>query len=87
MCLGVPGRVVDVSGVELDRRGRVDFVGTVREVSLACVPEAAPGDWVLVHVGFAIATLDEAEALETLGYLSRIGELIDAPLGERGDGA
>ncbi len=81
MCLGVPGRIVDVEGEEFDRRGRVDFVGVVRDVSLACVPEAGPGDWVLVHVGFAIATLDEAEALETLGYLSRIGELIDASPG------
>ena len=81
MCLGVPGRIVDVSGEDLDRRGRVDFAGVLRDVSLACVPEAGPGAWVLVHVGFAIATLDEAEALETLGYLSRIGELIDASPG------
>jgi hydrogenase expression/formation protein HypC len=54
--------------------GRVSFGGAVREVCLAYVPEARPGDWVIVHVGFALNVLDPAEAAETLEILRRIGE-------------
>ena len=76
MCLAVPGRILSVAGDDpLLREGRVDFAGIVRQVSLACVPEAAPGDWVLVHAGFAITVLDEAAAARTLAYL-------DAPAAE-----
>lgn len=58
--------------------GRVDFNGLNREVCLAYVPEARVGDWVVVHVGFAISTLDEAEAERTLRLLDELGELNDA---------
>ncbi|GMV27421.1 MAG: hydrogenase assembly protein HypC [Phycisphaerae bacterium] len=74
MCLGIPGRVIEVRGDDLFRAGIVDFGGVSREVCLACVPEAAVGDYVLVHVGFAISRIDEHEAAETLRALREAGE-------------
>ena len=64
MCLGVPGKITAVSETddEVLRMGTVDFGGVTREVCLAYVPEAVPGDYVIVHVGFAITQLDEDEA-------------------------
>lgn len=61
MCLGVPGQVVERSRDE-SGRGKVDFGGVRRSVSLLCVPEAQIGDYVMVHAGFAISCIDEAEA-------------------------
>jgi hydrogenase expression/formation protein HypC len=73
MCLAVPGRIESIEGTDpLERRGRVDFGGVRREVQLTFLPEAEPGDWVLVHVGFAISRIDEAEADRLLGDLSAI---------------
>ncbi|MDJ0786496.1 MAG: HypC/HybG/HupF family hydrogenase formation chaperone [Myxococcota bacterium] len=73
MCLAVPGRVESVEGSDpLERRGSVDFGGVRREVQLAFVPEAERGDWVLVHVGFAIARIDEDEAERMLDELERM---------------
>lgn len=75
MCLAIPGQLLDIRGEgPLQRTGRVSFGGIVKDVSLAYVPEARPGDYVIVHVGFAISVLDEAEALETLAYLEQMGE-------------
>jgi hydrogenase expression/formation protein HypC len=78
MCLGVPGQILAVEASPL-RMGRVAFGATVKEVSLACVPEAGPGAWVVVHAGVALECLDEAEArwmLESLAHLAdgRVGE-------------
>ncbi|MBL9136579.1 MAG: HypC/HybG/HupF family hydrogenase formation chaperone [Verrucomicrobiales bacterium] len=79
MCLAVPGRIESIVDTgELTRTGRVNFGGTVREVSLALVPEARPGDYVLVHVGLALSTVDETEAQRTLEYLRQMDELGDA---------
>jgi len=76
MCLAVPGCIVSRSGdTPLTRVGRVDFGGVTREVSLACVPEAQIGDYVLVHVGVAISRLDEAEARRVFEYLEQIDAL------------
>ena len=76
MCLAVPGRFLTMSdGDALARKGRVDFGGIVKEVSLAFVPEAQPGDYVLVHVGLAISRVDEAEAQKVFEYLEQIGAL------------
>jgi hydrogenase expression/formation protein HypC len=76
MCLAVPGRILTMSdGDALARKGRVDFGGIVKEVSLAFVPEAQPGDYVLVHVGLAISRVDEAEAQKVFEYLEQIGAL------------
>lgn len=75
MCLGIPGQIVETSESGLMRMGKVDFGGVTREVCLAYVPEARVGDYVIVHVGFAISQLDEEEAQETLQLLSEIGVL------------
>lgn len=78
MCLAVPGKVLTVAGDDpLDRTGRVSFGGVVREVSLAFVPEAAAGDYVVVHAGFALNRLDEAEAARVFDHLRQIGELAE----------
>ncbi|NUR93022.1 MAG: HypC/HybG/HupF family hydrogenase formation chaperone [Nonomuraea sp.] len=68
MCLGVPGRIVSVDG----DLGVVDFDGLRREACLAYTPEARVGDYVIVHVGFAISVVDEVEALRTLEVLRAI---------------
>jgi hydrogenase expression/formation protein HypC len=75
MCLGIPGRITETYEKDGLRIGRVDFGGTVREACLAYVPEAAVGDYVLVHVGFAISQIGESEAQETLALLQQIVEL------------
>ncbi len=78
MCLAVPGRLLDLSGDEdLYRMGRVDFGGVVKPVSLACVPEARVGDYVLVHVGMALSVVDEAEAVRVFALLDAMGELAE----------
>jgi hydrogenase expression/formation protein HypC len=76
MCLAVPGQIVRVDGEGLYRKGRVDFSGVQKEVSLAYVPETEIGDWVIVHVGFAISRLDEDEAAETLAQLRELAALV-----------
>ncbi len=75
MCLAVPGKVLSASGVDEVRTGRVSFNGIVKEVNLAYVPEAKVGDYVMVHVGFAISVVDEAEAAQVFEYLKQMGEL------------
>jgi hydrogenase expression/formation protein HypC len=77
MCLAVPGKVLSISGVDIGRVGRTSFGGTVKEVHLAYVPEAKVGDYVLVHVGFAISVVDEAEAMQVFAYLKQMGELVE----------
>jgi hydrogenase expression/formation protein HypC len=74
MCLAIPGRIVARTD---DGLAKVDFGGVRRTVSVAFTPEAREGDWVLVHVGFALATIDEEEAQATLQLL---GEAIEAEL-------
>lgn len=76
MCLAVPGRILSVAGDDpLMRVGRVDFGGVLKEINLAYTPEAEIGDHVLVHVGFAITVIDEAEAERVFAHLREIGEL------------
>ena len=74
MCLGVPGQILERVDGDL---ARVDFTGVRRNVNVAFTPDAEPGDWVLVHVGFALARIDEDEAQATLALL---GEAIAAEL-------
>lgn len=74
MCLAIPGRVLERTGEGL---ARVDFGGVRRTVSIAFTPDVEPNDWVLVHVGFALAQIDEEEAHATLRLL---GEAIAAEL-------
>jgi hydrogenase expression/formation protein HypC len=75
MCLAVPGKIISVSGEDLARQARVDFGGVLKEVNLAYVPEAQVGQYVLVHVGFAISVVDEEEAGKVFGYLKQMDEL------------
>jgi hydrogenase expression/formation protein HypC len=79
MCLGVPGQILDVVESPL-RLGRVAFGPTVKEVSLACVPDAMPGAWVVVHAGLALEQLDEAEAK----YMLECLELLEPGWAEEG---
>ena len=79
MCLAVPGKIMSVSGDDpLMRMAKVSFSGVIKDVSLAYVPEAGVGDYVIVHVGFALNRVDEAEALETLAILEQL-EFEDPP--------
>ena len=77
MCLGIPGRIVRMT----DPAGKVAMAevgGVQRQVNLSCVPGTRVGDWVLIHVGFAMARVDEAQAAETLRILNELGELGEA---------
>jgi hydrogenase expression/formation protein HypC len=75
MCLAVPGKILSISGGDTSRMGQISFGGIGKEACLAFVPEAKVGDYVLVHAGFAISIVDEAEAAETLEYFRQIGDL------------
>jgi hydrogenase expression/formation protein HypC len=76
MCLAIPGRIVSIEGDDPQlRSGKVDFAGVTKRVNLGCVPEACVGDYVLVHVGFAISTIDEEEAVQVFEYLRQMGDL------------
>jgi hydrogenase expression/formation protein HypC len=77
MCLGVPGRILGIEAAPDGgaAMGRVSFGGITREVCLTYVPDARVGDYVVVHVGFAISRIDEAEALMVFEYLASIREL------------
>jgi len=76
MCLAVPGKVLSVQNIDGEfRSGQVDFRGVRKSVSLAFTPEVEPGDFVLVHVGFAITRIDEEEAQRTYRYLAQMGAL------------
>jgi hydrogenase expression/formation protein HypC len=85
MCLGVPGKIIDIYEANGLPMGRIDFGGTLREACLAYVPEAAVGDYTLIHVGFAISVLSEEEAqatMEALRELVDIEEEIGPGVGE-----
>jgi hydrogenase expression/formation protein HypC len=84
MCLAVPGRIVSILGADpLIRSARVDFGGVVKEINLAYAPEAGVGDYVLVHVGFAMTVIDEAEAHRIYADLCKVAGLENDPaLGE-----
>ncbi len=76
MCLAIPGRILEVqeNANELLRTARVDFSGVVKNVSLACTPQARIGEYVLVHAGMALETIDEEEARRTLELFEELGE-------------
>lgn len=75
MCLGIPGKIVEIYEANNTRMGKVDFSGIKKEVCLAYLPEIQVGDYTIVHVGFAITQLDEASALETLAMFEEVGLL------------
>jgi hydrogenase expression/formation protein HypC len=81
MCLAIPGKIVSVSSLDggdaLSRTGQVDFGGIQKTVNLAYVPEAKIGDYVIVHVGFALSRVEESEANTVFEYLREMGELLE----------
>ncbi len=84
MCLAIPGRIESIQGDEQIRlTGKVNFGGILKEISLAYVPEAKVGDYVIVHVGFALSIVDEEEARKTFEDLKAMEELA----GPQGDSA
>ncbi len=80
MCLGIPGKVIEITNADL-QLAKVNVSGIKREVNISCVidadhpVESCVGDWVLVHVGFAMSRLDEEEAANTLKLLDELGEI------------
>ncbi|HTL15628.1 MAG TPA: HypC/HybG/HupF family hydrogenase formation chaperone [Patescibacteria group bacterium] len=86
MCLAIPGKVTSIQGDDpLTRMGKIDFGGVLKQASLAYVPEAAVGDYVIVHAGFAISRLDEAEAGKVFEYLREMEGLSELEDGEGGN--
>jgi len=83
MCLAIPGKIISISGEGFERTGKVNFGGIAKDVNLAYVPDAKVDDYVIVHVGFAINTLDESEANKVFEYLKEMDELGEL---ESGDG-
>ena len=76
MCLAIPGKITSISGDDpLTRTAKIDFGGILKDVSLAFVPEARPGDYVIVHAGFALSLVDEEEAGKVFEYLREMEEL------------
>ncbi len=76
MCLAIPGKILNIRGEDpLERTGKIDFGGVLKDASLAYVPEAVVGDYVIVHVGFAISRVDEAEARQVFAYLRQMEDL------------
>jgi hydrogenase expression/formation protein HypC len=75
MCLAVPGKIIEMEQGAPSRFAKVDFGGVTRRACLDFVPEANVGDYVIVHVGFALSRVEEQEALRTLEILQRMGEL------------
>ena len=78
MCLAIPGKITSVTGDDtLARAGVVDFGGIQKVVNLAYVPEAKVGDYVIVHVGFALSVVEESEANQVFEHLRQMDELLD----------
>ena len=76
MCLAIPGKVVEITDRDpLTRSGKVSFGGIIKQVNLAYVPQAEPGNYVTVHVGFALSLMDKEEAGRVFEYLREIDEL------------
>lgn len=80
MCLAIPGKIIDMYESAGLQMGKVDFGGVVKEACLAYIEEPRLGDYIMIHVGFAISKVDEEEAFRTLELLREMGEL-DAELG------
>jgi hydrogenase expression/formation protein HypC len=82
MCLGIPGRITEIRDTDPFPIALVDYGGVRKDACLAYIPDATVGEYVIVHVGFAIARVDEAEALRTLDVLRAMGDQVTQELGE-----
>ena len=85
MCLGVPGKIVEIYDSGGLQMGKIDFGGVTREACLAYVPEAQIGDYTVIHVGFALHLISEEEAIETLELLRQLAEAGEEELIELGE--
>jgi len=86
MCLAIPGKILDTEEIGGLRIGRIQFGGVTRKAYLDYVPDAQPGDYVMVHVGFAISKVDEEEAERSYDLMAQMG-LLQEELGEEIDGS
>jgi len=86
MCLGIPGKVLETFESNSLRMAKVEFGGIVRDACLAYTPEAKVGDYVVVHVGFAISRIDAEEAARTYDLLEKMGQLSELDIGGPDDG-
>jgi hydrogenase expression/formation protein HypC len=77
MCLGIPGKIITIYENHGTKMAKIDFGGVSREVCIEVIPEAKPGDWTIVHAGFALNLLSEDEAQETLDILQKMAELAE----------
>ncbi|QRN83662.1 HypC/HybG/HupF family hydrogenase formation chaperone [Chloroflexota bacterium] len=77
MCLGIPGKIESVYEDHGTKMAKIDFGGVLREACIEVIPEAKPGDWTIVHAGFALNLLSEEEARETLDILEQMSELAE----------
>lgn len=89
MCLGIPGKILEFFDVRGVRMAKVEFGGITRDACLQCIPDARVGDYVVVHVGFAISKIDPEEAARTYQLLEEMGQLteLSAPMVEEKPGA
>ena len=85
MCLGIPGKILTIYEDHGTRMAKIDFGGVSREVCIEVIPEAKPGNWTIVHAGFALNLLSEDEANETLEMLREISELSEMDENEHRD--
>jgi hydrogenase expression/formation protein HypC len=86
MCLGIPGKVIEIRDDAGLPMGKVDFGGVRKDACLAYIPEVQLGDYVIIHVGFAISRVDEEEALKTLEILAQMGDMVQQELATMGPG-
>lgn len=77
MCLGIPGKIISIYENHGTKMAKIDFGGVSREACIEVIPEAKPGDWTIIHAGFALNLLSEAEAQETLDVLQEMSELAE----------
>ncbi|HAF48309.1 MAG TPA: hydrogenase assembly protein HypC [Anaerolineaceae bacterium] len=77
MCLGIPGKIITIYENHGTKMAKIDFGGVSREACIEVIPEAKPGDWTIVHAGFALNLLSEDEAQETLDILQEMAELVE----------
>jgi hydrogenase expression/formation protein HypC len=85
MCLAIPGKVLDIDRAARPVMGTVSFGGIQKQVCLEWIPEVTVGEYVIVHVGFAISKMDEKEAMETLDILRQMSEGLNELDGERNE--
>ena len=77
MCLGIPGKILSIYDDHGTKMAKIDFGGVSREACIEVIPEAKPGDWTIIHAGFALNLLSEEDAQETLDILREMEELMD----------